>query len=189
MTTNLGKKVIYLDELQLQSLKSHDLSMTWSYELTRQSKTIISLLAHCLWPPNLASWWLAMRRFHPHCYSTIWSRGLTKSRDKLKSVYLNYHNIYDHKTKQNGDLLWVSFTHKVKWAFNHVVLADHVTNQNNYTSINTLCMAINFWGVRIYKMRVFFDPVVLQGHVNYFGCCIATTTRPMATKLCKVVTY
>ena len=32
-------------------------------------------------------------------------------------------------------------------------------------------------------------PEVMQGHVNYFSCCITTTTRPMATKLGKVVTY
>lgn len=30
--------------------------------------------------------------------------------------------------------------------------------------------------------------VVLQGHINFFSYCITTTTRPMATKLDKVVT-
>ena len=33
------------------------------------------------------------------------------------------------------------------------------------------------------------DPLSLQCHVNYFSGCIATTTKPMGTKLCKVVTY
>ena len=33
-----------------------------------------------------------------------------------------------------------------------------------------------------------FDQVVLQGRVNYFSCCITTTSRPMATTLGKVVT-
>ena len=50
-------------------------------------------------------------------------------------------------------------------------------------------MAINFYRVGIYTLRASFDHVVLQGHVNYFSCCITTTTRPMATKLRKVVTY
>ena len=34
-----------------------------------------------------------------------------------------------------------------------------------------------------------FDHVALQGHVNYFSCCITTTTRPMDTEFVKVVTY
>ena len=44
-------------------------------------------------------------------------------------------------------------------------------------------------GVSFYKVTRSSDHVVLQGHVNYFSCCITNTTRPMATKLGKVVTY
>ena len=29
----------------------------------------------------------------------------------------------------------------------------------------------------------------LQGHANYFSCCVTTTTKPMATRHGKVVTY
>ena len=38
------------------------------------------------------------------------------------------------------------------------------------------------------KVTRLFHHVVLQGHVKHFSCCITTTTRPMATKLGKVVT-
>ena len=58
-------------------------------------------------------------------------------------------------------------------------------------------MAISFgrveiyiqWGVPFRKVIRFFDQgqVVLQGHVNYFNCCITTT--PIDTKLGKVVPY
>ena len=56
-------------------------------------------------------------------------------------------------------------------------------------------MASNFGRVVIYnegslyKVTRSFDHVVLQIHVKYFSCCITTTTKPMAMKLCKVVTY
>ena len=58
-----------------------------------------------------------------------------------------------------------------------------------------MSMAINLGRVRIYNEEFLsiksqsFDHVVLQGHVNYFSCCITTITRTMGTKLGKVVTY
>ena len=74
MATKLGKKVTYLDGLQTITLHV----VMW------QPKIIISPLPQYLWPPNLAaSWWLAMRGFHLYCYSTLWSRGCARSRDKL----------------------------------------------------------------------------------------------------------
>ena len=44
----------------------------WSCKITWQTKIIISSLPQCLWPPNLASWWLAMRGFYYHPLVT-WS--------------------------------------------------------------------------------------------------------------------
>ena len=35
------------------------------------------------------------------------------------------------------------------------------------------------WGVSFQKVTRSFDQVVLQGHVNYFSCCITTTVKPM----------
>ena len=40
------------------------------------------------------------------------SRGFVRSGDKLK-LYLNYLIAYGHKTWQDGDLPWVTYTHKV----------------------------------------------------------------------------
>ena len=45
------------------------------------------------------------------------------------------------------------------------------------------------WGFSFHKVTRSFDHVVWQDHVNYFSCYITTTTRSMATKLDKVVTY
>ena len=93
---------------------------TWSH--------IIFPLPQCIWPPNLASWWLVMRGFHPYFYFILWSPNLSRSRGKLKSLHLHYHNIYGLKIKQKGDLPWLRCTHKAIWPYNLVVLWDHMTN-------------------------------------------------------------
>ena len=54
----------------------------------------------------------------------MWSGG---SCDKLKT-YLHYHNAYDHKTYQGGDIQRGSSTHKFAWPFNEVVMWGHVAN-------------------------------------------------------------
>ena len=55
-----------------------------------------------------------------------------------------------------------------------------------------MSMTIIFVRVGTYNVKfpsIFFDQVVFQGHVKHISCCITTTTRPMATKLGKLVTY
>ena len=77
--------------------------VTWFYEIKWQTKDFISLLLQCLWPPNLAGWWLTC---YPRCYSTFWSCDFAKSRDKLKayisttmmSITTNFaRDVTDHK--------------------------------------------------------------------------------------------
>ena len=46
---------------------------------------------------------------------TLQSRGLARSHDKLKPLYLHYHNAYDHKTWHGGELPRVASTHKATW--------------------------------------------------------------------------
>ena len=55
-----------------------------------------------------------------------------------------------------------------------------------------MSITINFVRVGTYNDKfpsILFDQVVLQGHVKHISCCITTTTRPMATKLGKLLTY
>ena len=138
MVTKLGRMVTYLDGLL--PIKSHDPLITCCCEIMWQPKIIISLLPQCLWPYNLAGYWTTMRGFYSKYQSVLWSSGLERSRDKLKQLYLRYHNIYGQKTCRNGDLTWLIFTHKVKWPYNHVVLQDHVTNEKRYISSTTMPM-------------------------------------------------
>ena len=42
------------------------------------------------------------------------SLGLAKLREKLKTLYFHYHNVYGHQTWQNGDPLRGASTYNVK---------------------------------------------------------------------------
>ena len=52
-------------------------------------------------------------------FSTLWSRGLKRSRANLKWLYLHYHNAYEDKTWMDGDLSWRNATHKATRNFGH----------------------------------------------------------------------
>ena len=71
----------------------------------------------------------------------IWSRHLSRSRDKLKPLYLHKNYAYGHQTWQDGDLPWRVPTHKVTWLFDHVVLRDHLASSNYYISTTAVPMA------------------------------------------------
>ena len=59
MATRLGRIVTYVDGLL--PIKSHDHLVIRSWEITWQSKSIISSLPLCLWPPKFLKWWLTLR--------------------------------------------------------------------------------------------------------------------------------
>ena len=101
LATKLGRMVTYLDGLL--PIKSHDPMIRWSFELTWHTKIIMSPITNCLWLPNVAGLWLNLRSSYP-CYLGLWSRGLARSRDKLKSQCLHYHNDYTHQTWQDFNL-------------------------------------------------------------------------------------
>ena len=64
MATELGRMITFLDWL----LHILDSLITWLYEITWQTKSIISPIPRCLWLPNLLGWWLTFRES-----STSWS--------------------------------------------------------------------------------------------------------------------
>ena len=124
MATKLNKVVTYHEGLPL--IKWHD-PVTWSCKITWKTKTIITPLPQCLWPWNLAGWWLTIRDSYSWSHVTLWSCVLTRSHDKLKPFYLHYNNAYDHQTWLNCDLPWRNSTHKVT-IFGYVFIQDLVTS-------------------------------------------------------------
>ena len=100
MVTKHGRLLTYYEGLQ--PIKSHHMV------LQDHLKTRPIIYPQGLWPSNLAEWWLTLISFFPSSYSTLWSRGLARSRDKLKSLYIHYQSAYDYHTWNTwkvGDLL------------------------------------------------------------------------------------
>ena len=113
MATKFGRVVTYHE--RLPPIKSHDPLTKWPFEITWQTKIILSLLPECLRPPNLVRLWNTLRS---SSYLTLWSRVL----------YLHYQSVYGHQTWQDDTLPWWATTYKSTWPFDHVVLEDHSTN-------------------------------------------------------------
>ena len=67
-------------------------------------------LLQCLWPSYLVGWWLALRSSYSKNRINLWSRGLARSCDKGKPLYLYYHSGW-----QDGNLPWQAPTHKITW--------------------------------------------------------------------------
>ena len=53
---------------------------------------------------------------------------VSRSPDKLKTLYLPYHNAFGHYTWPDGNLPLMAPAHEVRWSFHHVFLEDHMTN-------------------------------------------------------------
>ena len=121
---NLARRLLTIKDSHWYS---HMALITWSFKITWQTKTIISLLTYWLWPPNLTGWWLNSRSSKPWRHMTLWSLGLTRSRDKLKPC-LHCHSAYGHQTWQDADLLWGAPSHEVTWPLSYVMFQDQVTN-------------------------------------------------------------
>ena len=92
------------------------------------------------------------------------SRGLVRSCDKPKTLYLHCHTAYDHKTWQDDDLLRVtlpikSHDHIITWSYK-------ITWQTKI--IKTMSMAINFDRVGIYNEVV--PSINLQDPLITWSC-------------------
>ena len=81
--------VTYLDGLL--PIKSRDPYITWTCNITWQTKVTIS--------PLLSS--LTLKDSYP-CYSTLWSCDLARSCNQLKLLYLHLHDAYGHQIWQAG---------------------------------------------------------------------------------------
>ena len=126
LATRFVRMVTYLN--RLQSIKTHDPSITWSDEIAWHTKTIISPL------PNLVGWWLTSRAFYLWRHVAIQSHDLVWLRDKLKA-YLHYHDAFGHKNWHNDDLPRVvsteSHDHIITW-WRKITWQTKIHNHNVY---------------------------------------------------------
>ena len=112
----------------LDGLLLDDYLITSSFEITWQTKTIIFAQELCLWSPNLAGWWPTLTGSYPQSHMILWSRGLARSLDKLKLLYLHYSSAYGHQTLSDSEIFWGAPNHKLLLIFDHVALLGYVKN-------------------------------------------------------------
>ena len=132
--------------------------------------------------------------------------GLARSGEILKPSYLYYHNAYGHKTWQDGDftsLLFIkSQTPKSRCPAKSRGKLKSYIHYGNVCGYKTWQGGDIHWEAFFNKFTQTLDQVVLQGHVKYWSVvtsytCVSlqglnkdyTTTRLVATKLVKVMTY
>ena len=99
---------------------------------------------------------------------TLWSCDLARSREKIKPLYLHYHNIYGHQTSKDGDISWQAPNHKVIQGFDHVVLQGHAANKNHDISITRVSMT-----TKLCRKIAFLDgllPVMLHDPLIIWPC-------------------
>ena len=75
--------------------------------------------------------------YYPQCHMNVFSRGLARSLDKLKRLYLHHDSAYDHQTCLGGNLPWglqtikscntfITWTFKVTWETKTVISTTRV---------------------------------------------------------------
>ena len=103
MVAKLGKMVIYFNGLLFIKLlvKSRDVLKSYVYTTVLMAAKIRKIATY--------PWWGPLHKI----IRPIDLRVLARSRDKLRPSYFHYYNIYDHKIWKDGDLPWVTITHKV----------------------------------------------------------------------------
>ena len=108
----------------LLTINSHAPWVTWSCWIRWPIKSILYLLWQCLWPLNLAEWWLILRGSYLKSHMALESLGTAKSWDKLKPLHIHYQHACSHQTWQVVDISWGAPNHKVTWLYDHMILWD-----------------------------------------------------------------
>ena len=117
-----------------------------------QSKTVISLLLQCVWPPILTVLWFKLRGSHPWSKSILFGHRLPRSRDILKlytctTKELMATNLTGWRLTIRGSSPYSHMT------FNQMVLLGHVTVWKIFMSTFTRLFATKLgkiltWGKR-----------------------------------------
>ena len=126
-------------------------------------------------------------RLSPIRSDDLWSRGLAWPSDKLKPLYLHYHNFYYHETWKVGHLLWEAPTHNVTWILDQVVWQNRSRNKlklfyfNYYNAYGHQIWQANnlHWWASTYKAKSpLYHLVLLRScdtitplYLHYYNTC------------------
>ena len=155
----------------------------------QEKRTFISLLSQCLWPTNLAGLWLTISGSRSKSLLFFWSRGLTRSREKLKQ-YLTFTTV-SIAAEIEGVVTCYLYG---QLYFNHVVIIDTIKNWK-HISTTTIPMATKLDRAVLYHKELLIiklhDPSItwcckVWGKSNFY---VSTCYRSMVPNHGKVVTY
>ena len=125
MTIKIGRGVTYY--VGAPPIKSHSPWTTWSCEITRQTKIIMSPLPQRLWPQifgRMVTYLEQLLAIKSHDHIITWSCEITWQTKIV--VYPLPQNVCDYQTWQGGDIQRGGSFHKLTRSFDHVVLQGHV---------------------------------------------------------------
>ena len=160
MFMKLGRMVTYLDGL-LTKLPP------WSWKVMRQTKTVTSLLAECLWPPNLVEWWHTLRDYNNKVILRFYHMIL-QSHVTNKNHYISTASELDRQVTYFDILL------TIKWFYVLITWSCNGTWQEKVIIYPQLeCLWLQTWQndnlpwwEPSFIATSSFDQVVLQDHVT-----------------------
>ena len=112
---------------------------------------------------------------------THWSRGLSRSCDKLNSLWLYYQSGYHHQTWQGSSPPWRVAIYKVTWSSYHMILRHHVTRQNHCISTTTVPMAM-----KLSRMVTYLEGLLTSKSYNTlikWSCNVTWQTKSIISLL------
>ena len=119
-------------------------------------------------------------------FKVTWSFGYVILENYVKnwSFFIRYHSVYCYQIWHICSLPWIAPKYIIRWTFNHVVLLDHATKLNRYTSANTIFMGKSLGRVEVYNLELlsitFHDP--LRSKLNQLHLHLQKTHRHQTRK-------
>ena len=153
-TTSAYSHQIWQDGDQPSGTPTCNITLPFGHVVLKDDETNEKHISITTMPMTIkpAEVWLTMKSSYQQSHMTFKSRGLVRLRDKLKSLYLHFYNVYGHKAWHDGDLTWTaSHDFKITWSCK-------ITWQTKFIIYQTLqCLWLSGLAGCRYIMRSFFS--------------------------------
>ena len=164
-----------------------DPMITWLHEVTWLIKNDISPLPRGPWLPNVTRWKFIVRDTIHYIFWRF-DYVIKLSRDRWKTLYLNFCETNGYQTWQSGEFQCGLIIHEVTQSVDHEVTWQTKNVLNSLSRDLLLSNMTEGWLIikshmSNHSARYSFDHVFTSVHVTNELCYIFTSTRPISTKL------
>ena len=173
--------------------------ITWSHEVTWLIKNDISPLPRGTWLPNLTRWRFIVKSHYPLSLLTLWSRDQVTSyhaTDEKRYISTSARPMATKLGRVVGSNasflsikphnLLITWSHKVIWQMKNVL--NSLSRDLSLSNLTEGWLMIRSH-MSNHKATYSFDHVVTWAHATNELCYIFTCTRPIATKLNRMIAY